>query len=144
MRFDDCVKKKDIECHDWRFIFQMISFFCGQDPLCIHPTEEALAQAKQNVQKHFAVVGYLEKYQEFLEILEPMFPLYFSGAVSLHKDLSDKQGAVHQTRNKRPILPETREILLQRTDIQLEYRFYKFVVQRFDEQYKKFKRCNNS
>ena len=142
MNFNDCVMKKDIECNDWRFIFQVVPFFCGQDPMCIHPSEEALAQAKKNVQKHFAVVGYVEKFQKFLETVEHIFPLYFNQAVNVHKQLTD--GAKHQTSNKIPILPEVREALLQRQDIQLEYNFYRFVTQRFDTQYSALQKCNNS
>ena len=144
MSFDECVMKKDIECHDWRFIFQMIPFFCGQDSMCIHPSEEALAQAKRNVQRHFAVVGYVENFQAFLEIVEQLFPLYFSNAVNVYKNMSDTtDGIVHQTRHKNTISPETKQTLLNREDIQLEYKFYKFVTERFNRQYKDFKKCIN-
>ena len=129
MSFDDCVMKQDIECHDWRFVFQIIPFFCGQDPMCIYPSEKALAQAKRNLQKHFAVVGYLEKYQEFLEILEYMFPLYFSNARILYRKMTAGLiNVIHKTNNSKPILHKTKEILLHHQDIQLEYNFYKFVT----------------
>ena len=142
MSFNDCVMTKDIECHDWRFIFQVIPFFCGQDPMCIHPSEEALEQAKINVQKHFAVVGYLERYQEFLETVEHLFPLYFRNALDIYKDMTaNTAGVVQKTKNKNPISSETRQTLLRRKDIQLEYNFYKFLTQRFNRQHRYLKQC---
>ena len=42
-------------------------------------SQEALEAAKANVEKHYAVVGVMEMWDETLEVLENTLPFFFSG-----------------------------------------------------------------
>ena len=44
----------------------------------------ALQLAKRNVAEHYTVVGVLERYREFLQVLEHYFPKLFKGIVELY------------------------------------------------------------
>ena len=146
MSFNDCVLKKQTECADFRFNFQVMPHFCGQDDYCIYPSKRALEQAKENAEKHFAVIGYLEKYVEFVEMLEHILPNFFRGAMSTYDYIIKMAGGViHKNKQRKEVISEgARNLLLQRLDIQLEYEFFNFVKERFDLQYKKFLYCSVS
>jgi hypothetical protein len=49
-----------------------------------HNSAHALARAKENVDKYFAVVGILEDLGMTLTVLEKKVPSYFAGALELH------------------------------------------------------------
>ena len=44
------------------------------------PSEKAIVQAIFNVKQYYAVVGVLEEYSKFIEVLEYVLPSYFRGA----------------------------------------------------------------
>lgn len=46
----------------------------------------ALQLAKRNVAEHYTVVGVLERYREFLQVLEHYFPKLFKGIVELYDE----------------------------------------------------------
>ena len=108
--FDTCVRRGDKECQyqegDERDDFgQLTEFFCGQDDECTwvvwishdqylghslikyfrgFNTEIALRKAKENVEKHYAVVGVLEEMNKTLTVLEHYVPRYFKGAKDIY------------------------------------------------------------
>ena len=47
-------------------------------------TEIALRKAKENVEKHYAVVGVLEEMNKTLTVLEHYVPRYFKGAKDIY------------------------------------------------------------
>ena len=47
-------------------------------------TEVALRRAKENVEKHYAVVGVLEELIKTLTVLEHYIPRYFKGAKDVY------------------------------------------------------------
>ena len=47
-------------------------------------TEVALRRAKENVEKHYAVVGVLEELNKTLTVLEHYVPRYFKGAKDVY------------------------------------------------------------
>ena len=47
-------------------------------------TEAALRSAKDNVEKHYAVVGVLEDFNKTLTVLEHYIPRFFKGALDLY------------------------------------------------------------
>ncbi len=47
-------------------------------------TEVALRRAKENVEKHYAVVGVLEELNKTLTVLEHYIPRYFKGAKDVY------------------------------------------------------------
>ena len=46
----------------------------------------ALQLAKRNVAEHYTVVGILERYREFLQVLDHYFPKLFKGIVELYDE----------------------------------------------------------
>ena len=142
MTFEECVLNGDIECSDPRFLFQIIPHFCGQEEFCISPSQKALDQAKANANKHFALIGYLEKCYQFFELLEYLFPRYFRDLMEVHKVQLRTVGETNKGKNKGTVSHRARNILTRREDIKLEYEFYEFVKEKFDSQYEKYVRCN--
>ena len=47
------------------------------------PSRQAVALAMNNVNKYFPVVGYVEEFEDFLRVLEQLFPQYFKGVYRL-------------------------------------------------------------
>ena len=141
MDFNECVQKKDIECADPRFIFTIIPHFCGQDPMCIMPSAWSLGQAKKNAIESFDVVGYLEQYEQFVQVVEYIFPQYFKGALKVYRDISNNPSVQHKSNASTVISAKTRAVLMARKDIQLEYEFYNFIKRNFDNMYKNLSAC---
>ena len=54
--------------------------FCGHDPFCAEFNgERALAAAKENVDRHYAVVGVIEELNKTLQVMEGFMPDVFAG-----------------------------------------------------------------
>ena len=48
------------------------------------PSTEALSLAKQNVERYYAVVGYVEKLPQFLEVLQTTMPQFFTNITQFY------------------------------------------------------------
>ncbi|OQV24958.1 putative Heparan sulfate 2-O-sulfotransferase pipe [Hypsibius exemplaris] len=128
---ENCVRTgKDYDCRliDGTFIKNMIAFFCGHDIECSkHNSPNALSRAKQNVEKHFAVVGILEDLDMSLQVLEQTLPAYFAGAVDLYA--SNPDHVVNKGKNRVDrVSEEVKQII--RANLTAEYDFYDFVRKR--------------
>lgn len=56
----------------------MTKYFCGHDsPLCDSGSEGALARAKENIEKHFGVIGFVEKLSKTYFLFKRLYPNYF-------------------------------------------------------------------
>ena len=55
-----------------------------------YPNAAALAKAKGNVERHFAVVGINEEFDNFIRALEFVIPNYFKGISSVYKDMQSE------------------------------------------------------
>ena len=54
--------------------------FCGHEPFCAEfNSERAFLQAKENVERHYSVVGVIEETNKTLEVLEAEMPDIFKG-----------------------------------------------------------------
>jgi dermatan/chondrotin sulfate uronyl 2-O-sulfotransferase UST len=54
--------------------------FCGHDPFCAEfNSKRALLRAKENVERHYAVVGVIEEVNKTLAVLEDVLPDVFKG-----------------------------------------------------------------
>ena len=61
--------------------YSQLAFYCGHGPECNEfEGEAALAMAKNNVEKYYAVVGVLEEMDKSLEVLENYVPRFFKDA----------------------------------------------------------------
>ena len=118
--FEQCVVERRLECvyygytvhtnkteqlefrKSWSPLYlfpsDVLLYFCGHDPECTELGNRAAVQkAKENVDRHFEVVGVLEHLEESLAVLENRLPAFFKGAVQWHQNID--QG----TRNKNSV-----------------------------------------
>lgn len=135
--FDDCVKMNISECVEPIYTFVVIPFFCGLHDYCLQPCRKALEQAKYNVVHSFPVVGYLEKLDEFLEVLELYWPQMFHNAKRQYQDMlgmSNTDNVKHKTTFAFKQEPSNgiETIMKSRKEFVYEYEFYNFIVKRFD------------
>jgi len=155
--FEQCVVERRLECvyygytvhtnkteqlefrKTWSPLYlypsDVLLYFCGHDPECTElGNRAALQKAKENVDRHFEVVGVLEHLQESLSVLEYKLPDFFEGASEWH------QSTDQAVRNKNSvkaagISEEVRAALKSR--LAPEYDLYEHVRQRLLAQYEK-------
>ena len=101
------------------------------DPLCIpFNSKAAIARAKENVEKHYAVVGVLEEINKTLTVLEHFVPKYFRGAVQTYWATSTN---VNRNELKLPASDETRNLVA--ANLTQEIDFYLWCKQRLNVMY---------
>ncbi|KAI0225206.1 Uronyl 2-sulfotransferase [Lamellibrachia satsuma] len=109
--------------------FKIVPFFCGQEEFCSTPGEAALSQAIQNIKKHYAVVGVVEMYAEFIQTLEVIFPTYFKGITSIYDVLGDTIHEHYMTSNRQRASVQVRQFMASK--LKEEYQLYDFIKRRF-------------
>ena len=111
-----------------------ITFFCGMKDECEEfESKSALKIAKNNVEKYFAVVGILEKWQESLKLFEHFVPAYFKNVKQIYNgDYKNDRSKI----NENNIKQETPEYIKKMIAVNftLELEFYEFCKQRFYKQ----------
>ena len=75
----------------------MTRFFCGPDKFCKDDPLRALDRAKENILKHYVVIGLLERFDLTLKILQKRLP-YFFPVVPRNPDFKVNQ-AVKESKN---------------------------------------------
>lgn len=137
--YDTCVRRGDKECRyqdgDERDDFgQLTEFFCGQDDDCTgFNTEVAMRKAKENVEKHYAVVGVLEELNKTLTVLEHYVPRFFKGAKDVYWNEVQIFSRINRNIYKPPVAEATKEIV--RKNFTRELEFFDFCKQRLHKQY---------
>ncbi len=114
--------------------YSQMFFFCGHGPECHNfESKEMLEKAKENVERHYSVVGVLEQFDKSLEVLEEFVPFYFRDARRVYRGTVKEN--FHENRNsmKRRPPPEVMEAL--RRNFTREFEFYHFCRQRLDRQH---------
>eukprot|EP00058_Branchiostoma_floridae_P026148 XP_002611638.1 hypothetical protein BRAFLDRAFT_63697 [Branchiostoma floridae] len=133
LTFDDCVFYNTWECNaKGPLVFMMTKFFCGHDDICMQPTQAAVEKAKENIRRHYAVVGVLEEFSSFLKVLEVVMPQFFRGAHDTWREIGSKLMKMQKTSNKRPASEKAREVMRER--LHLDYQVYDFIKERFHRQ----------
>ncbi|XP_047735497.1 heparan sulfate 2-O-sulfotransferase pipe [Hyalella azteca] len=137
--YETCVLSGDRECQyvegDERPDFaQLTEFFCGQDTACTgFNTAYAMQKAKENVEKHYAVVGLLEEMNMTLTVLEHYVPRFFKGAKSLYWNEVRRFSKVNQNIYKPKVQESVKDVV--RKNFTREMEFYDFCKQRLHRQY---------
>ncbi len=112
--------------------------FCGHAPFCAEfNSAQALQRAKENVEKHYTVVGVLEHLNKSLEVFEFSLPEVFKGATELYHVSDRIRKRKIRNAHKLPVAPEVMEKV--RANFTREIEFYNFVRQRLDAQYQRIK-----
>ena len=130
MTFDECIKKKDKDCHPENMWLQ-VPFFCGQDFNCWIPGSEwALEQAKRNLLDHYLLVGVTEQMHDFVALLEQTLPRYFKGATKLYEE--GNKSHLRKTYNKLKPSPESIHVIQSSVIWKMEQDFYDFAKNQFE------------
>lgn len=128
--FDECIKKKEKDCHPDNMWLQ-VPFFCGQSFKCWIPGNEwALEEAKRNLVHHYFLVGITEQMDEFVSLLEETLPRFFAGAKELYEQGS--KAHLRKTFNKLNPSSESIHVIQSSTVWRIEQQFYLFAKNQFD------------
>ncbi|XP_022320973.2 heparan sulfate 2-O-sulfotransferase 1-like isoform X1 [Crassostrea virginica] len=126
---DECVEKGGSDC-DPEHLWLQIPFFCGQDAMCWEPGNKwALEMAKENVLRHYLLVGVTEELGDFVAVLEAVLPRFFRGAVKLFQE--GTKSHLRRTSHKVPPKPETLATIQDSKIWKMENEFYQFVRKQF-------------
>jgi len=147
--FDSCVLDGDPECtyiegtHALGFgdhRSQMMAF-CGHDPKCASFNDQwVLQRAKENVEKHYPVVGVLEHLNITLSVAEWVHPNIFKGAQELYYKSKGVKKFKNRNAFKLPVSDEVKQLL--QANFTREIEFYDFCKQRLFSQYEEYKLQN--
>ena len=98
-------------------------------------SSSALKIAKNNVEKYFAVVGIMERWQESLQLFEHYVPAYFRNARKIFNS-TYKRNTYKLDININDVKPKTPEYIkkIVSMNFTLELEFYEFCQQRFHRQ----------
>ena len=109
-----------------------ISFFCGMNPLCDEfGSQKALEMAKSNVERYYAVVGVLEKWNDTLKVLENYLPRFFTNARKVYKEMMHDQ-PTNKNKWKIKAAKEIKDMV--QGNFTTEIEFYNFCKQRLYRQ----------
>lgn len=136
MNINDCVSRREKECTEPKW--QMVPYFCGQDPRCRQRNSWAVTKAKENIEKYYAAVGLTEELPASLALFETLMPRFFHGAIDVKKEGEERIKNDTYTLNKAALTPETVDFFKTKTSIALEYDLYNFVKARFETQKSKY------
>ncbi|GAB6031464.1 hypothetical protein CHUAL_009233 [Chamberlinius hualienensis] len=129
MTLDECVEKEQLDCSP-EIMWLQIPFFCGHVADCWIPGNAwALEQAKFNLVNKYMLVGVTDELQDFVSMLEVIFPRFFNGATELYN--SGKKSHLRKTVMK--IEPSAKTVAKIQTSViwRMENEFYEFGLQQF-------------
>ena len=120
-----------------RSFISQIAVFCGSKENCSQfGSEEALKEAKRNVEKYYAVVGVTEEMEKSMVVFEKFIPKYFKGALRFYHNLM--RDTNNQGRNRNIFHPaRVPEYIVNQlmTNFSFEIDFYTFCKARLNQQY---------
>lgn len=108
--------------------------FCGYDDVCRDPNnspEQMALQAKENVERHYILVGILEELDMSLRIYELILPQYFGGLSFMYNADPDNKFDFDSL-TEEPTSPEVWKVLSQCLEIDIQ--FYEYLKQRLYHQ----------
>ncbi|EUB58595.1 Heparin sulfate O-sulfotransferase [Echinococcus granulosus] len=139
--FEECVEVGGKDCAP-KLLWVQIPFFCGNAAYCNIPgNPEALQTAKRRLVEEYLLVGVLEYFNEFMELLAYLIPDYLAG-IEQTKDVKiGDQPLWHlrKTRSKAPVQQKVREFFQNDTIWRMEDDFYEFAKSEFLSRYQRYK-----
>ncbi|XP_002736749.1 uronyl 2-sulfotransferase-like [Saccoglossus kowalevskii] len=129
--FDECVFENKPECME-EMAFQMIPYFCGQEPECRVPSRWALEMAKNRVVSDYVFVGVLEDFEQSLRIFEILLPQFFESGLKVYKTMIFGLKKYEEFQSPAKFTPSTMALEIMSQRLALEYEFYDFVRARME------------
>ena len=117
-------------------------FFCGSSAYCRIPGNYfALEAAKRRLIEEYLLVGVLDYFENFVELLSNLLPDYLKGIESTrHLKLNGfPLWHLRKTKSKSPILPETLDYFKKSPIWRMEQEFYEFAKTEFLSRYNYYK-----
>jgi dermatan/chondrotin sulfate uronyl 2-O-sulfotransferase UST len=132
---DECLQLRSAEqCIDAaQGTSPMLPFFCGNEIECELNKTYALQKAKENIVKHYTVVGIVEELYNFFFVLENLLPRYFANVCLLY--LSNGMSRMENMRTlkiSRDLSAKGEAAL--RLALSKEYELYHFIKEHFHTQ----------
>lgn len=135
----ECIRQQRGQCKSG--YSDMIPYFCGNEDYCRQRKQKALQQAKENILKHFTVVGVLERFDETLKLFEELLPSYFRGVQESYKLRKELIVEKSKTADKKEESDEVKNYLRGKMAVEME--LYEFVNKLMDENLKKIRQSSN-
>ena len=103
----------------------------------VFESEKAFQRAKENVEKHYAVVAVLEEMKKSLFVLEKFIPRFFRNTSAVYDQLMKEKTSGINRVNKNIYKPKTPKELRKRlmANFTMEIEFYEFCKSRLHKQY---------
>eukprot|EP00736_Rhodelphis_marinus_P000976 Rmarinus@m.28953 len=125
--FDECIRSvfdgSPANVADCAGQNHQLRYLCGTDPSCFDGSREGLERAKDNVRRHYPVVGVLDQLDDTVWLLQRVLPGYFDG---YERDVSHR----NRTRKKLPLAEDVEKIV--RAWNRLDIELYEWVRIRFE------------
>jgi len=138
MTMDQCITTNNAECTSVEESLILAPFFCGHDPVCRSNSSFALKLAKRNIERHFVVVGVMERMRDTFAALECTMPQFFAGLLKEYDILaSNKKEKMNKTKHK--TVPSPAVHAQYKQFLSMEYALHDWIVQRFDNQVNRLK-----
>ncbi|KAM7542993.1 hypothetical protein Aperf_G00000018738 [Anoplocephala perfoliata] len=135
--FDECVETHGEDCNP-KLLWTQIPFFCGTAAYCHIPgNHEALESAKRRLVEDYLLVGVLDYFNEFMELLSNLLPNYLNGIEETKNLQIDGHPMWHlrSTRMKAPVKRKTRQFFQNNTIWRMEQSFYEFAKSEFTSRF---------
>ncbi|PIK56213.1 putative uronyl 2-sulfotransferase [Apostichopus japonicus] len=107
--------------------------FCGVTSICSQMARKTIERAKRIASQTFSVVGILEEFDKFLQLLEKKYPAHFKGFYEMYQK-SETREFVSKVKTKEKERPRPDIIEKMKEDMKLDYEFYGFVKDQFHKQ----------
>ncbi|VDK20636.1 unnamed protein product [Taenia asiatica] len=139
--FEECVEEGGDDC-DPKRLWVQIPFFCGSAAYCDIPgNPEALQTAKRRLIEDYLLVGVLEYFNEFMELLAHLIPDYLTGIEQTKNVRIGGHPLWHlrRTKSKMQIQQKTLKAFQNNTIWWMEEEFYEFAKSEFLSRYQRYK-----
>jgi len=137
---DECVRLNHsdrMDKHRRGNLWNTLTYFCGGTELCQTNSHTSLSMAQQNVAQYFGPVGLTSRMAELVKLTKHTYPQFFH--------YRDEAGQINATVNVKSTnvgsydWPSNHTVERLMTILTVDYEFYKWIKQRFENNYRAMK-----
>ena len=127
---DQCVEQERQICSGRWLGRAMHSRFCGTGIVCYQTCRKNFLQGKRNMLQKYNVVGMLEKFEDFLLVLERLVPSIFEGILDLYRLPATKE-FMAKVKTAEKVKPSEETLQKLKGFLQRDFEFYQAVKTKF-------------